>query len=1092
MTRSACLLLAVFASVLAPAARAQIAQIMLLNPPDGATGLAAPPNRFVDLSWTPISGVDGYKLQVSRVATFQSNDLDVRTVGGSFGAFRFQNAPESTTFYWRVAGYTQNGAIVGPWSEVRTFATYVDPVRVTEAPALQAPAQDAAVSVGAGPTAFAWGTAANATGFEGQVFLSTNTLGYRLDFSTFASGTAPPTATAMPLLGGATLFWRVRGTRNNGPGPWSALASFTTGSLAAPAPTSPAPGETAANPVRFAFARPPGVTYDGGTVQVYAGAAVRPDSLVRTLTGQPAAATTDVRLVQGRTYTWRVKIDDYNETQPDTVRVPVVSAGNAWSAPVTFTVGAFTIRDMPTLASPGDAATSQNRPFLQATALAGFSTEFEARAGAAIVFRGTAAPTTSSSSGVTAAGLPPDATVVWRARYRERSGPAAIVGPWSPERTFTTGALDATLPVPVLVSPDDGATAARGPRVAFVYTLDTAVANGELQISRTAGFTDVVAAPAFSSTAEGLPEGVVLYWRARATDRTTQRPGAWSAARSFTKAPTARIASLSPASGPYGTRVTITGTGFGPDPAAHAVAFNGVRAAVEAGPGGALVATVPVGATTGPVVLALDGGASAGPRFAVTSGPTLTLTAASFSSAPLLDSPTAALRAAAAADFDGDGLVDLATDTDGQTVEIRRSLGGSPATLAAPERYAFAGGARPIAQILATDYDSDGQPDLVVLFEGPTAFDWSFLVLANRSTPGTLAFETVNGGDAYPGRIDAADATGDGRPDLVFGARAVQFSGRPLVYANGYGEPRGTLRLGAANETVPSTAFGDLDGDGWADVAVVDDAGAVSAYRNAATGGLAAGAFGPAVTTAPARAGATNAGIAAGDLTGDGRADVVVALPEAGALAVYASAGVFGAFAAPVIIDLGTGSMPRYPRVSDVDGDGRPDILAETSAGVVLVQTLAPAPRGSSVLALGAPIRLDAGAPGVGAGVGDADGDGALDVLVVTASGVRLFRGTVAVADAPGAAALVFGIALAGPNPARAATALRLTLAAAGRARLVLFDVLGREVARPFEAEAPAGARVLPLDVSGLAPGVYVARLVSSGASASVRLTVAR
>ena len=56
---------------------------------------------------------------------------------------------------------------------------------------------------------------------------------------------------------------------------------------------------------------------------------------------------------------------------------------------------------------------------------------------------------------------------------------------------------------------------------------------------------------------------------------------------------------------------------------------------------------------------------------------------------------------------------------------------------------------------------------------------------------------------------------------------------------------------------------------------------------------------------------------------------------------------------------------------------------------------------------------------------------------------------------------------------------------------MTLTDVLGRE-ALALDRALSAGAQALPLDVHSLAPGVYVARIVSSGASASVRLTVAR
>jgi YD repeat-containing protein len=61
------------------------------------------------------------------------------------------------------------------------------------------------------------------------------------------------------------------------------------------------------------------------------------------------------------------------------------------------------------------------------------------------------------------------------------------------------------------------------------------------------------------------------------------------------------IVSFTPAHGPVGTRVTIFGTGFGATPAQNTVRFNGTPATVTSASPTTLVATVPAGATTGPI-----------------------------------------------------------------------------------------------------------------------------------------------------------------------------------------------------------------------------------------------------------------------------------------------------------------------------------------------------------------------------------------------------------------------------------------------------------------------------------------------------------
>lgn len=76
------------------------------------------------------------------------------------------------------------------------------------------------------------------------------------------------------------------------------------------------------------------------------------------------------------------------------------------------------------------------------------------------------------------------------------------------------------------------------------------------------------------------------------------------------------------------------------------------------------------------------------------------------------------------------------------------------------------------------------------------------------------------------------------------------------------------------------------------------------------------------------------------------------------------------------------------------------------------------------------------------------------------------------------------------PNPARAATRIRYTLPESSAARLVLYDLLGREVARVDEGLYPAGLREVTLDASRLTPGLYIVHLQAVGKSVISRITV--
>ncbi len=65
------------------------------------------------------------------------------------------------------------------------------------------------------------------------------------------------------------------------------------------------------------------------------------------------------------------------------------------------------------------------------------------------------------------------------------------------------------------------------------------------------------------------------------------------------------ITSFTPAIGPVGTSVTITGTNLG---SATSVKFNGTTAAITSNTATQIVATVPTGATTGPITVTTAGG----------------------------------------------------------------------------------------------------------------------------------------------------------------------------------------------------------------------------------------------------------------------------------------------------------------------------------------------------------------------------------------------------------------------------------------------------------------------------------------------------
>ena len=77
------------------------------------------------------------------------------------------------------------------------------------------------------------------------------------------------------------------------------------------------------------------------------------------------------------------------------------------------------------------------------------------------------------------------------------------------------------------------------------------------------------------------------------------------------------------------------------------------------------------------------------------------------------------------------------------------------------------------------------------------------------------------------------------------------------------------------------------------------------------------------------------------------------------------------------------------------------------------------------------------------------------------------------------------------PNPAAGVATLRFSVAEAAEATLVVYDALGREVARPVSGTVE-GAVEAQLDASALPAGLYVARLVVDGRVETTQLSIVR
>ena len=259
------------------------------------------------------------------------------------------------------------------------------------------------------------------------------------------------------------------------------------------------------------------------------------------------------------------------------------------------------------------------------------------------------------------------------------------------------------------------------------------------------------------------------------------------------------------------------------------------------------------------------------------------------------------------ADLDGDGASDLISTVQyPDAISVLRNRGDG----SFEPGVAYAAGDLPTS-VASADLDGDGSADLVVANGGSN----SLSIFINRGD-GTFRPQVQVPVGEHPNAVTCADLDGDGLPDLAVGNGTGGFVSVLLNRGGGRFGPALNYPLAVRAMAGPTVTAVDLDLDGHLDLAV-SLLGGAAVLRNRGDG-----TFG-----SPEYYGGFNLGpmIAIGDVDGDGYPDLAVTA------SIYDDVQVSlnrrdGTFGAPQ--SYRTNSEPSGLIFVDFDGDGHPDIVA--------------------------------------------------------------------------------------------------------------------------------------------------------------------
>jgi FG-GAP-like repeat/IPT/TIG domain len=445
------------------------------------------------------------------------------------------------------------------------------------------------------------------------------------------------------------------------------------------------------------------------------------------------------------------------------------------------------------------------------------------------------------------------------------------------------------------------------------------------------------------------------------------------------------ITSFSPTSGPVGTTVTITGTGFSTTLANNVIHFGAVKATVSAATTTSLTVTVPVGTGTNQIQYS-----NISNRYSCLSPIPFILAINSSNSFTSGTYNTNFTLGTGYGGGPGEGFDFTDNNNDGKIDIIYQGLTGSTQSLKILTNSSVSSSSVISSQLTETELNSwsgnqyGGGPMLTSDFNGDGFIDvhctsigysGTMMLRQSNSSPGTYVNQAIAGVSSYQSGPRAIDFTNDGKIDIVSAYFHPSINFYQQTNTTDLSTASPTINMSYSVSNIGGNAYYgscalDFDNNGYLDPAFfVSDLSSIQIKPNSNSG------LGANISISAA----TTKDIFGADIDGDGKLEIISC--SSGQIQVFRNTSSIGSisFAAATNFSIGNTNSVNALEIIDFNNDGKPDVVALQDNRIVLYINSS---TGVGNISFNSPIQLsNSGDYGNDIAIVDINNDGAPEIF---------------------------------------------------------------------------------------------------------------